>query len=160
MIVKYPGVSTPDAECHVPVIIEDLFPSILEMAGVNQYKTIQQTDGVSFVPLLKTTDKHKSEKRSLFWNYPNLWDGDGLGVGPACTIRKGDWKLIYHYDTGIKELYHLKTDIGENNNLIGVEIDTAKKLSGELSRYLRKVKAQRPTNKTTGRLVSWPDEKE
>lgn len=157
MIVKQPGVSTPDAVCHVPVIIEDLFPAILEMAGVDQYKTIQQTDGVSFVPLLKAAEKQKSTKRSLIWNYPNLWDGTGLGVGPACTIRKGDWKLIYHYDTGAKELYNLKDDIGENKNLINTEIKTAKKLSDELSKYLRRVKAQRPSYKATGKLVAWPD---
>lgn len=160
MIVKYPGYSASDAVCNVPVIIEDLFPSILGIAGIDNYKTIQQTDGVSFVPLLKATEKHKSEKRSLFWNYPNLWDGDGLGVGPACIIRKGDWKLIYHYDTGAKELYNLKNDIGENNNLINTEINKSKSLSAELGKYLRKVKAQRPTNKTTGKLVCWPDGKE
>lgn len=160
MIEKYPGYSVPGTISNVPVIIEDIFPSILEMAGIDNCKTIQQTDGVSFIPLLKATEKHKSDKRSLFWNYPNLWDGDGLGVGPACTIRKGDWKLIYHYDTGTKELYNLNADIGENNNLINVKIDIAKELSGELSNYLRKVKAQRPTNKNTGKLVGWPDGKE
>lgn len=160
MIVKYPGITNSDAVCDVPVIIEDVFPSILEMAGIHTYKTIQKTDGVNFVPLLKSAETQKHKQRSLMWNYPNLWDGTGLGVGPACTIRKGDWKLIFHYDTGAKELYNLNADIGENNNLIDVETDTAKKLSGELSRYLRKVKAQRPTNKSTGKSVSWPDGKE
>ncbi|MDD4198939.1 MAG: sulfatase [Paludibacter sp.] len=160
MIVKYPGITTSDAVCDVPVIIEDLFPAILEMACVDKYKTIQETDGVSFVPLLNATGKQKNEKRNLIWNYPNLWDGTGLGVGPACTIRKGDWKLIYHYETGIKELYNLKNDIGENNNLIDSESKTAKKLSAELSNYLRKVKAQRPAYKATGKQVPWPDGKE
>ena len=160
MIVKYPGITNSDAVCDVPVIIEDVFPSILEMTGIHTYKTIQKTDGVNFVPLLKSAETQKHKQRSLMWNYPNLWDGTGLGVGPACTIRKGDWKLIFHYDTGAKELYNLNADIGENNNLIDVETDTAKKLSGELSRYLRKVKAQRPTNKSTGKSVSWPDGKE
>lgn len=159
MIVKYPGITKADDVCNLPVIIEDIFPSVLEMTAVELYNTMQKIDGQSFVPILKGNKTHKHEQRSLVWNYPNLWDGTGLGVGPACTIRKGEWKLIYHYDTGVKELYNLKNDIGENNNMINIEIKTAMMLSAELSKYLRSVKAQRPAFKTTGKLVPWPDGK-
>ena len=37
MIVYWPGVTQPSAENATPVIIEDFFPSILELAGVNTY---------------------------------------------------------------------------------------------------------------------------
>ena len=36
-------------------MIEDYYPTILEMAGITDYQTPQPIDGVSFVPLLKQT---------------------------------------------------------------------------------------------------------
>ena len=44
----------PSAENATPVIIEDFFPSILELAGVKKgIHTPQVVDGKSFVPFLK-----------------------------------------------------------------------------------------------------------
>ena len=86
------------------------------MAGVIHPKLVQKIDGKSFLPLLSENQPKKD--RSLFWHYPNLWDATGLGVSPSSTIRNGNMKLIYHYETGLKELYDLSIDIGENNNLV------------------------------------------
>lgn len=157
MIVSWPGVTEPGSRCDDYVIAEDYYPTILEMAGVTEYKAPQVIDGVSFVPLLKKNGK-TSEGRSLYWNCPNLWGEDGPGVGPTCTVRKGDWKLIYFYETGKKELYNIPNDIGENNNLVSEYPALVKELSENLGQYLRKVGAQRPSLKATGKLVPWPDE--
>lgn len=73
-------------------------------------------------------------------------------------MRKGDWKLIYFYETGKKELYNIPNDIGENNNLVSEYPALVKELSENLGQYLRKVGAQRPSLKATGKLVPWPDE--
>ena len=156
LIVKLPGKTKSGSVCDRPVIIEDLFPSILEMAGVVHPKLVQKTDGKSLLPLLSGIQLKKD--RSLFWHYPNLWDGVGLGVSPSSTIRKENMKLIYHYETGTKELYDLSVDIGEKNNLVKEKPDVVRKLSKELSNYLRKVKAQRPSFKATGKIAPWPDE--
>ncbi len=156
MIVKYPGRTAFASQCAAPVIIEDFFPSILEMAGVTHPKLVQKTDGISFLPLLSGNQPKKN--RSLFWHYPNLWDGTGLGVSPSSTIRNGNMKLIYHYETGSKELYDLSMDIGEKDNLVNKKPDVVRKFSKELSNYLRKVKAQRPSFKATGKIAPWPDE--
>src|SRR5690606_5433222 len=96
MIVKWPGVVPPGSVANQPVIIEDFFPSILEMAGLENYKTIQQIDGKSFVSILKdpqTADK----ERAFIWHYPNKWQvRDNLGINYKSAIRKGDWKMIYN----------------------------------------------------------------
>ncbi|WP_298613350.1 sulfatase [uncultured Odoribacter sp.] len=157
MIVKWPGVTKAGTVCDKPLIIEDFYPTILEMAGIKHYKTVQKVDGLSFVPLLNTTGD-PSKGRNFYWNFPNLWGNTGPGIGPTATIRKGDWKLVYYYDSGKKELFNIKEDIGEAYNRKGQYPRLVKRLSKELGNYLRKVGAQRPAYKATGKPVPWPDE--
>lgn len=111
------------------------------------------------MPLLKQTG-NPSKGRSLFWNMPNNWGNDGPGINFNCAVRKGDWKLIYYYGTGKKELFNIPDDIGESNDLSAQHPDIVKRLSKELGTYLRKVDAQRPTVKATGKPCLWPDEVE
>lgn len=157
MIVSWPGKVQPQTKCDKYLIIEDFFPTILEMAGVKKYKTIQPVDGVSFMPLLTNTGD-PSKGRSLYWNFPNLWGNTGPGIGATCTIRQGDWKLIYYYETGKKELFNIPDDIGEKNDLSAANPKMVKKLSKDLGKQLRKMEAQRPSFKATGKPCPWPDE--
>ena len=157
MIVKWPNKVTPQTKSNEPVIIEDFFPSILEMAEVENYKTLQPIDGESFIQLL-TEDEAKASPRNLYWNFPNLWGNTGPGIGPTCTIRSQDWKLIYYYKTGKKELFNITEDIGETKNMAQQKPNITKKLSQELGAYLRKVDAQRPSFKNSGKPCPWPDE--
>ncbi len=116
MIVKWPGVVEPGSICYEYLIIEDFFPTILEMAGIAAYETVQHIDGVSFVPLLRQTGSISPE-RNLFWHFPNNWGPSGPGIGTTSTIRSGDWKLIYWYEDRHFDLFNIKKDIGELNNL-------------------------------------------
>ena len=157
MIVSWPGKVQPQSKCDKYLIIEDFFPTILEMAEIKKYETIQPIDGVSFMPLLTNTGD-PSKGRSLYWNFPNLWGNTGPGIGATCTIRQGDWKLIYYYETGKKELFNIPDDIGEKNDLSASHPDLIKKLSKDLGKQLRKMEAQRPSFKATGKPCPWPDE--
>lgn len=157
MIVYWPDVTHPGSECDKYLIMEDFFPSILEMAKIKNYHTAQHVDGVSFVPLLKGNGD-PSRNRALFWNFPNGWGKPGPGFGASCTIRKGDWKMIYYYGSGKKELFNITEDISEKNNLVEEYPDIVRKLSKELGSYLRKKDAQRPFFKATGEAIPWPDE--
>ena len=140
------------------IIIEDLYPTILDMAGVKQYKVPQTIDGMDIVPLMEGKSDKNLVNRSLVWNFPNIWDGYGPGVNLNCAIRRGDWKLIYYYDTGRKELFNIPQDIGENNDLSTQNPAKVKELSAILGKTLREMKAQRPTFKATGEPCKWPDE--
>jgi Arylsulfatase A and related enzymes len=157
MIVSWPGKVKAGSVCDSYLIIEDFFPTLLEMAGVEEYDPVQPIDGISFMPLLTQTGD-PSSGRSLYWNFPNLWGNTGPGIGPSCSVRRGDWKLIYYYETGKKELFNIKEDIGEKQNQATKETGLVKELSADLGNYLRKADAQRPLFKSTGRPVPWPDE--
>ncbi len=52
MIVNWPGTTEPGTRTDTPLIIEDLFPTFLEMADVSPTDD-QIIDGHSFLPTLK-----------------------------------------------------------------------------------------------------------
>ena len=158
MIVRWPGVVRGHTRCDSYLIIEDFFPTILEMAGIRRYRVPQTIDGHSFVSLLKGSG-NPSRRRTLIWNYPHVWGNRGPGIDLNCAIRKGDWKLIYYYKTGRKELYNIRKDIGEEHNLAAERPDLVRRLSRQLGKRLRAMKAQRPTVQATGKPCPWPDGK-
>lgn len=155
MIVKWPGVTTANTSTEERVIIEDFYPSILEMAGIKNYQTVQTLDGISFLPALIN---EKLAERDMFWHFPNKWGEYADGCEAYSSIRSGDYKFIYRWTNSAFELYNIKEDIGEKINLVAKQKDKAKELAKKLSNYLRSVDAQRPTLKSTGALVAWPDE--
>lgn len=157
MIVKWPGKTVPGTKCNDYLIIEDFFPSIIEMAGIEAYSTVQAVDGKSFVPMLLQNGS-TAQGRSLFWHYPNNWGPTGPGIGATSTIRTGDWKLIYYYRDQHFELFNISEDIGELQNLAATQADRVRAMAIELSDYLREAEAQRPSYKKTGIAAPWPDE--
>jgi arylsulfatase A-like enzyme len=156
MIVKWPQTVKASSVCDEYLIVEDFFPSILEMAQIQEYKTIQTIDGQSFVPMLKQEAKKDDEPRPLVWHYPNNWGPQGPGIGASSSIRLGDWKMIYYHDGEKFELFNLKKDIGETNNLAETNTGKLKELAEKLTDYLISVDAQMPINKNTGEVVNWP----
>ena len=183
---KWCGKVAPNTRVNTPVICEDMFPTILEMAGIKGYKTVQEVDGESLVPLI-TKGSHIAAKavakgevtnqkeanalrieqsisgidpeRTLVFHYPHKWKGYDLeDIDFLSAVRKGDWKLIYRLRTGKMELYNLHTDIGEQNDLSAQHPQKVKELAKELSNHLREWKAPMPTIRSTGKAVPMPDE--
>lgn len=157
MIVKWPGNVPSATRNNDYLIIEDFFPTLLDMARVVERETKQKVDGVSFLSQL-SGEKMNSHNRSLYWHFPNQWGNEGPGIGTTSAIRKGDWKMIYYYETGKRELFNLSDDIGETNNRATQHPELVKKLSVDLGNYLRCAEAQRPSFMATGEPCPWPDE--
>lgn len=156
MIVAWPGVTREGSTCNDYLLIEDFFPSILEMAGIRHYSVPQHVDGQSFVPLLR--GRKGKGNRPLVWNFPNIWDNSGPGISLNCAIRSGRWKLIYNYKTCQHELYDLSTDISESHDLSATHPTIVRRLSRTLGRQLRRMGAQRPSRTLDGTPCPWPDE--
>ncbi|MCG8307075.1 MAG: sulfatase [Cytophagales bacterium] len=149
MMVKWPGITTETKRNNHPVIIQDIYASVLEWAGLSELQP-KLTDSHSFLPLVK--GETVSSDRRFIWHYPNLYDQP-----PYSSIRLGDWKLIYFYTDQHHELYNLKEDIGEINNLAKEKPEKVQNLAASLGDYLRNAKAERPILKSTGEPVPWPD---
>jgi len=103
--------------CNSPIIIEDLFPTILDWAGVTPPTNIDGLDITGYV----TARPGFSRPSKFLWHFPNVWDasllGQNAGYEPFSIWRDGDWKAIYFYNENRWELYNLASDIGETNNL-------------------------------------------
>lgn len=157
MLVRWPGVARPGSVSDQYLIIEDFFPTLLEIAKVKPGKLIQQTDGVSFMPYLLQPGR-KDDQRSLIWHYPNRWGGTGPGINHASAIRKGDWKLIYSMKDRKVSLYNLRLDIGELTDVSKSNPEITRQLADELTARLKAVNAQMPRNLKGNDQVKWPNE--
>jgi hypothetical protein len=100
-------------------------------------------DGLSLVPLLRRTGKLKRDE--LFWHYPHYQHYQLGGTTPYGAIRKGDFKLLEFFDDLRVELYNLKDDIGEQNNLAAAMPKKVDELRKRLHAWRNEVTAQMPT---------------
>lgn len=142
LIVYWPGVTKAGSVEETPVISMDLFPTILEMAGIADMAH-SGMDGVSLVPLLRRSGK--LERDALFWHYPHYQHYQLGGTTPYGAIRAGDFKLIEFYDDMRVELYNLHDDIGEEHNLAAQMPAKADELRARLHAWRKEVGAQMPT---------------
>lgn len=153
MLVRWPGVTRAGSVCEEPVVIEDVFPSLLDIAGVEwRGRTLQPVDGVSFVPVLRGAGGSPSD-RVLVWHYPHVYDQPAYSA-----LRKGPWKLIYHHLPRRLELFHLGMDLGEEHDRSVEEPGRVRTLAALLTQQLRLMQAQMPTDPATGREVELPGE--
>jgi len=141
-IVSWPGVTPPGSVCHEPVITPDFYPTLLEIAGAKgNAKHNANVDGVSLVALLR--DPGSQLKRdAIYWHYPHYHPG---GATPYGAVRAGDWKLIEFYEDMHAELYNLKDDLGEKNDLAKKMPEKAAALRDRLHAWRQAVGAQMPT---------------
>jgi arylsulfatase A-like enzyme len=116
LIVRWPSAVAAGKVIDSPVISTDWTPTILEACGL---PVPDGLDGASFAGVLKGGEP---DPRPLYWHVPHYTN---QGSRPAGAIRKGDWKLIEHYDDGRFELFQLSKDPGEANDLSGAKRDTA-----------------------------------
>jgi arylsulfatase A len=137
LIVSWPGMVKPGSTCSEPVISVDFFPTILEIAGQKE-KLDPKVDGESLVPLL--SGKGSLHRKAIYWHYPHYSDV----TTPYAAIRRGDFKLIEFFENGRQELYNLKEDIGEKNNLVGKMPEKVKELDEMLKEWQKSVGAQMP----------------
>lgn len=109
-IVSLPGESSGARKIDTPVSTIDLFPTLLEMAGI-QVNTV--ADGVSLARLIRNETGNAVEERPLFWHYPHYYPT----TTPVSAVRKGNWKLLEYLEDGRVELYNLERDTSESENV-------------------------------------------
>ncbi len=135
MIVRWPGGVQAGSVCDEPVISTDFYPTMLEMAGLPS-KPQQHMDGRSMTPILK------QEGRAFFWHYPHYGNQGG---SPGGAVRVGDYKLIEFFEDNRVELYNLKADLGEQNDLAAKMPDKVVELKRMLHEWRAEVGARMPT---------------
>ncbi|MHC4216791.1 MAG: sulfatase-like hydrolase/transferase [Planctomycetota bacterium] len=136
MTARWPGRIKPRS------ITLDFYPTILEIAGIKKPAN-HILDGESIVPLL--TGKERLKRKAIFWHMPAYLPArGGFRTTPAGAIRSGDYKLIEFFEDNRIELYNLKDDIGEQNNLAEKIPAKARELHDLLRDWRKSVKAPVP----------------
>ena len=142
LIFEWDGKIASGTVNDMPVAEYDLYPTLLDMVGVPQSRNVK-IDGVSIKNvLLHTGNRSDLQNRTFYWHYPH-YTGKPYGK-PSSAIRKGDWKLIYFFEDDSKELYNLKTDRSEKNNLITKYPEKARELYQDLDKWRKEVNARIP----------------
>jgi uncharacterized sulfatase len=112
LLICWPGVIAPGTKINRVVSNLDLFPTILELAGLGLPKNLE-IRGRSLVPLLRGQEP-ASWDDTLFGQY----DMHHYQVARMRMIRTLEWKLVRHFEPASEdELYHLAKDPGETRNL-------------------------------------------
>ena len=161
MAVKWPGVVKPGTVCDEPVIGIDFYPTLLEMAGAKTPKATK-LDGVSITSLLKGGTSLSRD--AIYWHMPGYLQGripdsrdQAFRTRPVSVIRSGKWKLMmFHEEWSLDggrekidtnnavELYDLKNDIGEKNNLANINKSKRDELLDKLLAWIKKTNAPIP----------------
>ncbi|MFA6592655.1 MAG: sulfatase-like hydrolase/transferase [Bacteroidales bacterium] len=183
---SWPGHISSGTRINTPVTIADMFPTILDFAGVKEYTAVQSIDGKSLVKLvtkgskLAAKAKERGElrtqaeenafvvpvavsgidpERQIISHYPNKWRTRRVNdVDYMSAIREGEWKLVYRMITRKLELYNLNEDLGELNDISAQRPEIVTRLAKDLSKQLRIWKAPMPLIPSTGAPVPMPDE--
>ena len=138
LIIKWPGVTKPGSICHTPVIGVDFYPTLLAMTGVMPSPGV--VDGENIEPLLRQSGSMKRD--AIYWHYPHYHQTGGT---PHGAIREGDFRLVEFYEDNHVELYNLKEDIGETNDLAAALPEKTAALRQKLHDWRQHVDAQMPT---------------
>lgn len=110
-IIKWPGTIKPGSVSDATITSMDFYPTILEMTG-QPLRPDLHIDGKSLVPLLK--GKANKMHEATYYHYPHRSNQKG---SPSSAIIDGDYKLIVFLNENRFELYNLKTNISETQNL-------------------------------------------
>jgi arylsulfatase A len=135
MIVSWPGTVAADKLLDISVSTLDIFPTFTQIAGLPATDP-KEYDGISILPAL--LGKSTLKPRNIFWHYP-LAKPHFLGGRSAGAIRSGDYKLIEFFDNNTFELYNLKSDPGEKEELSQKMPEKTAELKAQLADWRSKL---------------------
>ena len=128
----------PGSSSEAIVAAIDLYPTLLDLLGIAKPKQ-QIIDGLSYAQVLRGDGELTRE--ALFNYHPHAGANRAGGV----WVRSGDFKLIRWFgNPNTYELYNLREDIGETNDLADVRPDKLKQLDALIDRFLDETGAKYP----------------
>lgn len=111
MIARWPGKIKPNTVTNHIAANYDILETLAEVTGGTPDI---KTDGISFLPILISKPDKQKKAQYLFWDF--------AGYGGQLAVRMGDWKAIKgnlkKNPEAKLEIYHLKNDPSEKNNVV------------------------------------------
>jgi len=122
-IAWYPGKIASNQVNKETILTMDLYPTIMDLAGGKQPEHI---DGISVKNNLLNGDS--LSERDLFWAFAQ-----------RKAMRKGDWKLVLTSNKAEPQLYNLKQDVEETNNMAAQYPELVKEMLGKIELWYNDV---------------------
>ena len=110
--MKWSGKVKPGSITGVHVTGTDHYPTMLEVAGTSLLP-IQHVDGHSY---LRALQGETYQREPMFW-YKWQARPDSTGDTRSISYVDGDYKIVQWIDEDLVELFDLRQDIREQNNL-------------------------------------------
>lgn len=131
-IVNQPG-TVPVQKLDNLIYFPDVMPTLAAAAKAED-KLPTRRNGINILPLIMGEEMPETDERMLYWEFP----------GKQRAARKGDWKVVTIKKDAPLELYNIRKDMTESNDL-------AKEYPEMVEQFEREMKA--------GRVPSpnWPD---
>ncbi len=134
-VAVVPGMTEAGSTSDQFFVSQDLYPTLLELAGVAVPET--PLDGISLIP---TFEGKRQDRKTIFTFFPHS-TGVPDTLPPSASAYEGDWKLLRILHDGEDgahrdHLFNLKTDIGERNDLAATEPEVAAELAKKLDHFL------------------------
>lgn len=143
LIVRAPGITKAGAISDFQVISMDFYPTILSLAGLPA-KPAQHRDGIDISSVLR--GESDPVRDALYWHYPHY---HGSTWAPGSAMRQGDWKLITFFEKDSSELYNLKSDLSEKQNLAATQPKRLKAMRSKLDAWRAETAAYMPAPAVT-----------
>lgn len=132
LIVNMPG-TVPVQTLHNLIYFPDMMPTLAAFTGA---ETPENINGINVLPLF-TGQNVDTDNRLLYWEF----------TGKQRAARRGDWKVVSIRKDEPLELYNIKEDMTESNNLA----EKYPKIVAEFERDMEQTRTPSPY---------WPLEKE
>ena len=142
LIVRWPKAVPAGSLCDQATQNIDFYPTLLSAAGI-ALNSEQRLDGISTLETWKNPDQ-PIKRDFLAWHYP-LDKPHFLGGVSGGAIRTDEWKLIENFDTGGAELYSVRDDPSETNDVASNNPSVVTRLRQQLSAWRGDVGARLPS---------------
>ena len=150
LIIKYKNLKSKGIISDKLVSHLDIYPTIIDLVGLKK-SSKRNLEGESLLDIISVD---YADTRPLFWHFPIYLGGypkhhgssDYFRQIPGSAVRKGEWKLFHYFENDNIELYNLKNDPGEKDNLADKHPNKTSELISILNDWRSKVSAPIPSH--------------
>tara|TARA_Y100000590_G_scaffold466775_1_gene643299 strand:- start:2930 stop:4324 length:1395 start_codon:yes stop_codon:yes gene_type:complete len=140
LVISVPGIPAGSYQGLTSAI--DVMPTVLDILG---HEIPQSVEGVSLLPGMR--ESSLPGRDFVISTLPFANPGEpvrhvddlrrDLRASPVTTVTANDWSLLYSMDGGMSELFDLKSDPGQNTNIINRQMGVAKDLHKCMLQFMR-----------------------
>jgi len=153
-IVRWPGKIPAGRIDDISVVAGvDWLPTVCRLAGV-EIPASHKLDGENVSEVYR--GQSRARTTPLFWEWRFRIAGEPFHHSPMLAIRDGDWKLLLNPDRSRVELYEIKKDLPQLNNVAEHHPDLVSRLSERVLAWQKELPPG-PTDPGAGQMsYPWP----